>query len=710
MNVLCATASESELVPISYKNFTSQNNSITGATWPTSYDSSNWYNNTVFDSIFNFSKARPPPLFYKMPIAFNTLLNDSGAYPDALYVLSKSNVSTTQPYTLCSMSMTIRSGCSSKLRAQVSGSMLSADCSPNNPLAYVATPANNGSTWERVRDWVSVASSWAEAISLKAGITDSDASTARIVTQFAQTNATLSESRPTMPEVLAVLAANTLLDSTADAPFDGQWPFDKTVSPDNIIPTPTLLPFTASVQQSDYASGGSAPWQNIFVLILVPLFILNCLCLAYLSYITLPTGFLPEKLYRLNPFSSSKRGMRGSLVYHRPQHHPYLQSGVQRDFTDLQNLFVLALGTAEPREGSLMHTRTGNFSRSPSPNAAAVGARTWFLDRRADPTPTPRFANPDRRAEREQRHRLLGTKWHIQEKPTAAPAPSRSRTTSGAGLGLGLGGGSSAENTPDLEGRSSPHQRQATAAGANGYHIVVDGEQQPHEGQHHFRRRWRGAGVSGDGVSGSSGGYGLAHRAKERVRGRFEKYLSPVSPRFPRHAATATAAAGKGHSPGSSTDVDVNVDVEMEMDGGPYAAGGLDDRRGRHISAPRHVANSVGFEPEGGAWERERERERDEGEDGRRSGTPDQRPVYGGADGEDDGEESDLGAWRSPYLEGGGFSGTAVELSGGGRDSGTGGGGNRSGGGSSSSTTRLDGEGYEFAELGPGTPGIGREF
>ena len=658
---------------------------MNATSWPTAFNSTGWYNKTAFDDIFGFTFDRPPPLFFNLPPVYNTNLNSSGNRPDAMYVLLNSNFTATDPnlppYTLCGMSMTLRTGCSSTLQALVSGSIIASDCSADNEMAYHPLPTNNGSSWDRNRDWVSIASGLALATSLNAGITGNDASTARVMTQLAPSNSTLNPWRPHLAETLAVLLSNTLLSSTTDAPFDGAGPFNGSVTAEAILPTPSLQPFTATVQVSDYASGGSASWQNIFVLILVPVFLLNCLCLAYIFFISLPQRWLPRGKYH-NP-NGPQYDPRGAPLPYQSQ-HPYLHSGVQRDYTDIQNLFVLALGTAEPREGSLMREKTSTWGtsghgRDPSP-ISGPGARTWFLGRGS--------ADPNVRAERDERHRLLGTKWHIQEK---RPPPQRSNSS-----GLDLGFDSSAEGTPYMGGGPGGY---GTVAGANGYHIVVDGEQQ----QHHFRRR--------------------PVQQRERTRGRFEKYLSPNF-------------SSKGHSPSSSVDADMhlqrvygkdNYDNGMRSrDGSGGSMEMKDIARQRHISGPTDVKNTVGIAPEitsmedvsragtgyrgrpGSAesegervisrreTEREMEMERDRqmglGMDREMGGSVQSPEEIGGL-----GHEIQQ-PWQLPSIHHSPFGSI--------------------GRGSGSTTHQPYGSGevgarggdYDYVELGPGTPGMGREF
>ena len=502
LNVLCASLSEDEMVPMSYLNWSTSNSNTTAmkpsqfpAATPGSpgWNSTGWYNKTVVDDIFGFSPAHPAPAFYKMPLEYNMVFNGSGNRPLAVYTVAHSNITSDKPYTLCAISMRARPGCSSQLYQQVSGSRLALNCQPNNPMAYTPTSVNNATSFDSNVEWTSLAGTWGQAISLSAGSTDNYAADNRLLTQIAPQTSQIDPLNPSLAETLATLGASLLTYSTIDAPYAGDLTKEQSDSPLH-IPTPTTQPLLANVQVSDYASGGSQPWQNVFVIVLVPVFLLNCLCLLYLSYIHIPVRYLP----RLPGFLHN---------YLHGNAHPYLHSGVQRDFTDIQNLFTLALGSEVPREGSLMRENT-NYPMGPKHYS-----HFNILDR---------YNDPGLVAERHERHRVLATKWHIREKD------------------LGLGGSTGIEATPPF-GAAGGRPR-SIHKGASAYHIVVAGEG---DGQHHFHHN--GGPPMQIPQPMHQGGYFAAKQSqdeheneehmaamglgvgvpRERVRGRFEKYLSP---------------------------------------------------------------------------------------------------------------------------------------------------------------------------------------
>ena len=161
----------------------------------------------------------------------------------------------------------------------------------------------------------------------------------------------LDTEQPLFVEALAVLAANTLLDSMVDAPFDGSWLY-KT----NNVQSPVKQQFMANIRISDYASGCTDPWQNVFMVVLAAVFVLNLAFFGYLLYISA----LRPCLLRLGRREPSR-------------------SGLKKDCTDLGELFQIALNSPQPMVGSpasvaqergklqsaRWHFRNGPAARSP---------------------------------------------------------------------------------------------------------------------------------------------------------------------------------------------------------------------------------------------------------------------------------------------------------------------------------------------------------
>ena len=249
VNVLCASVSEKDIAPLVYNEWPNKNaTGFNSSLWPACPDiptGPDWHNSTVVDDLFGFGVAkynRIPPIFPKLPLAYNTVLNDTGIYAhtDALYMLA---ASPTSDYMLCSMSVSLTPNCSTTYTATVSGGNLTSNCDdPDNPLTYGKSQPN-ATNGLRNRDWVNVATDWALALSLNAGITDSKSANARLLTQLIPTAPSLDVSLPSIAEALAVLAADTLLMSSSNAPFIHFWNYSTTVT---ILEEPQLQAFNAT--------------------------------------------------------------------------------------------------------------------------------------------------------------------------------------------------------------------------------------------------------------------------------------------------------------------------------------------------------------------------------------------------------------------------------------------------------------------------------
>ena len=157
VHVLCASVTEVELVPLIYQNWTNSERSYDTSNWQELANNipADWINKTDFDDIFGFGSTRRPPVFPILPTPYNTVLNGSGNYPDALYLLAAApdkDAWNDTRYVMCSMSVTLESGCSTIFHATSIGGDMRTDCDENNGMAYRSSPNS-----KRKNDWVSVA-------------------------------------------------------------------------------------------------------------------------------------------------------------------------------------------------------------------------------------------------------------------------------------------------------------------------------------------------------------------------------------------------------------------------------------------------------------------------------------------------------------------------------------------------------------------------
>jgi hypothetical protein len=154
-------------------------------------------------------------------------------------------------------------------------------------------------------DWRSVGQEWALALSFNSGISSANSSTARLLSQFihyvppwgaVQLNPLL----PSISEVLAVMAGNTLLLGTMGSTYYHFWNYTA-----NELDPGIYLNFNASLASQQYTSGPLQRWQGLFFIVLLLVFATNVFCLVYF----------------------------------------FLRSGLVTDYTEPANLFAIAVNS-----------------------------------------------------------------------------------------------------------------------------------------------------------------------------------------------------------------------------------------------------------------------------------------------------------------------------------------------------------------------------
>ncbi|TVY73150.1 hypothetical protein LSUE1_G006034 [Lachnellula suecica] len=317
VNVLCINMNKTELAPLVYvtwPNATTTNvSTVPGQkmAWP-GYEGDSqvlpgkqYANSTVVDDLFWWGEkyGRQPPIFPMYPIDYNTLTNITSPYSDSVYLLVKSP--NTTDYTMCQMRSFVTPSCSTHYNVSgTAGGHLEALCEdPTDKMAY--SKSTTDAPTVKSTDWRNVAAGWMLAVSLNTGITNSNASTSRQLSQFViptpvsgdvKLNATL----PSLSEYLAVMVGSTLLSSTTLSTYYHYWNWTE---PD--LPDPVYLPFNASLTSQQYASGPTQRWEGIFYVPLLLVFVTNVFCLVYL----------------------------------------FLRPGLVTDYTEPQNLFALAINS-----------------------------------------------------------------------------------------------------------------------------------------------------------------------------------------------------------------------------------------------------------------------------------------------------------------------------------------------------------------------------
>lgn len=314
MNVLCVNVSADELRPILYEKWSAAiKTPLNASVWPKNHNFSEAPRklNNALDDIFGFSDERPPPVFAKLPLDFNTILNFSiNGIWDSLYLLATSG-EIEQNYMLCSIRGALTPNCSTEYHASMGGGNLTTNCEdPTDAFSYHKsdlTATNGGLS----KDWVNIAVSWITAVNLNDGLNDGKSANARLLTQLMPTGFKLDRTTPSISEALAVMAGCTLILSGLGSPFVHFWNY---TGDNNILTEPQTQYFNATLRTQDYSSGGTQNWQSLFYVVLVTVFVMNIGCLIWFfirsNFITDFTE--PENLFCISLNSPPSHRLEGA--------------------------------------------------------------------------------------------------------------------------------------------------------------------------------------------------------------------------------------------------------------------------------------------------------------------------------------------------------------------------------------------------------------
>ncbi|PGH13097.1 hypothetical protein AJ80_06469 [Polytolypa hystricis UAMH7299] len=298
INVLCVGMSKDEISPLVYDTW--PNAHLNTTTWGRNQTGvppfPSWLNSTVVDDIFGFGQERGqrPPVFSKLPLGYNTLTNVTNLPPaNAMYLLGTADVQYTKnpEYVMCALKAGLTSSCSTHYHASDNGGQLNTVCEdPNDDMAYRnVAPDVDTILWEP--DWRHIGDTWSSAVNLGSGILDTYASNARLLMQLVPTfdektqTASLDPKSPSIAEALAVMAGSTLLMSSENTPFVPGWNYTGArVDENQILNVPVSQHYKATIQISDYISGGDQTWQAVFYVVLVVVFLTNLFCLVYMYF------------------------------------------------------------------------------------------------------------------------------------------------------------------------------------------------------------------------------------------------------------------------------------------------------------------------------------------------------------------------------------------------------------------------------------------
>jgi len=379
VNVLCASMNREELTPIVYAEWPNAKSNLT--TWitgeqlafyqPGNQINGSYLNRTVVDDVFGWGEKykTSPPVFAKLPIAYNTIMNHTGAYGhEAIYLLGRSGRS--DDYTLCSLGAYRTSSCWTRYNSTAGGDTIESLCRYGQLNAPFSLDEEHtfGNT-----DWPFMATEWANSLGLNDGIVDGKNSLARLLTQLALQSPELPRDRPSLAEVLAVLASGTLLIASGDTQFHAYYNYTRFVMDPGQYET-----MNATLTAKEYTSGGGIlPAANAFYAVLAATFLLNLLCLSYfIRHRGLVTDFSePFNLFAIainSPPSAMMAGSSTTGPNTKQVHEKWfidtqgedLILGSYRDHDNVDEL-VEPEPCASPYERTLLHGVASRRSRWP---------------------------------------------------------------------------------------------------------------------------------------------------------------------------------------------------------------------------------------------------------------------------------------------------------------------------------------------------------
>lgn len=326
VNVVCAGMTAKELEPLVYDKWPHRAKKNATEGWVVDPPKDlphmpDWLNRTVVDDIFGWGEkyGQRPPLFPKIPIPYNTILNASAPWGSTgVYIIGTSPPHIKNPpHFLCALKGGLASMCSTRYHATSSGGELKTHCDdPDDNLAYFRNVEGEPAPALAVDpDFRVVAEEWSKAIGLNTGMVDAHGSNARILTGLVttydnKTNTSALDSKlPSSAEALAVMASSLMMQATHEAPFKHYWNNED-------FHEPYVEQVSAFIRSSDYFSGGSQQWQGVFYVVLALVFVTNLICLVYMYLdfrgVQLTDFTEPQNAFVLALNSPGSRRVRGA--------------------------------------------------------------------------------------------------------------------------------------------------------------------------------------------------------------------------------------------------------------------------------------------------------------------------------------------------------------------------------------------------------------
>ncbi|KAH6655455.1 hypothetical protein BKA67DRAFT_690250 [Truncatella angustata] len=322
VNVMCVNIAKSDLAPLIYTEWPDAKNNRTDVpdqvignkNWQNDvpvFSDNEWLNKTLVDDVFQWGEkyGRRPPVFQLYPLDYNMITNTSVYMSDSLYLLAKSGL--IEDYTLCQLRSWLSPECSTQFNISgISGAQMHARCQdPTDENSYShSTP---GLPETPSVDWKNMADQWRLSMDLNGGITNNNASNARIMTNLILDSAQLQPLLPSMAEALAVLASSTLIIGSIGTSYRQYWDASY---PSQNMDVGVYESFNSTLKTQQYASSHVEDWQAIFYPVLGLVFLINVVCLLYLTFAHgMVTDYTePRNMFALAVNSPPSRQLEGS--------------------------------------------------------------------------------------------------------------------------------------------------------------------------------------------------------------------------------------------------------------------------------------------------------------------------------------------------------------------------------------------------------------
>lgn len=207
------------------------------------------------------------------------ITNTSVVASDSIYLLAKSGA--IGDYTLCELRSWLSPKCSTQFNISgIAGAQMRSHCDdPNDINAYSRSVP--GIPAVPSVDWKNMADEWRLSMDLNGGVTNNNASNARVLTNMIMGTPELPPLLPSMAEALAVLASSTLVIGSLQSTYRQYWDASY---PSQFMDPGMYEKFNSTLKMQQYTSVHTEDWQAVFYVVLGLVFIINLICLFYFIF------------------------------------------------------------------------------------------------------------------------------------------------------------------------------------------------------------------------------------------------------------------------------------------------------------------------------------------------------------------------------------------------------------------------------------------